>query len=132
MANRKRNETETAADTAASREENARLRHTDELRDQAEVAAAPAGTEVPEGASLTTRHDATDLGVPMTQGSPDEPVGPEDALGPGPKRGDYRDRIVGEPHEARIVDGRVVMEPQRPRAEEIGDEEGVKGGVGTA
>jgi hypothetical protein len=29
----------------------------------------------------TTRDDLNDLGVPMTQGGPDEPAGPEDALG---------------------------------------------------
>lgn len=66
-----------------------------------------------------------DLGVPMLPGSPDEPVGPEDALGEGPTRGDYRGRIgdpkVYHPHEGTT--------PQRPRAEDIGDEPGVKGGV---
>jgi hypothetical protein len=76
---------------------------------------------------VTTRDDRTDLGVTMVQGSPQEPVGPEDALGPGQKRGDYRDRLGGDgyhPHEGST--------PQKPRAEEIGDEEGVKGGVGTS
>jgi hypothetical protein len=56
-----------------------------------------------EGGS-TTRDDAGDLGVPMLPGKPDEPVGPEDALGDGPKRGDYSDRIGPSnyhPHEAR-------------------------------
>jgi predicted RNA binding protein YcfA (HicA-like mRNA interferase family) len=38
---------------------------------------------------ITTRDDANDLGVDMLPGHPDEPAGPEDALGPGPKRGDY-------------------------------------------
>jgi hypothetical protein len=44
----------------------------------------------------TTRSDATDLGVPMLQGAPSEPVGPEDALGKGPKRGDYSGRLALE------------------------------------
>lgn len=98
-----------------------------------------AALEHSEGGS-TTRQDATDVGVPMLPGSPDEPVGPEDALGPGPTRGDYRDRIgpsgynptqtvrvpdakPGEPH-TRVV-------AQRPNAEIIGDVEGEKGGVTT-
>jgi hypothetical protein len=105
----------------ASEEANMELVHTDDLRDQAEAGAA--APEVPEGVSKTTRHDATDLGVPMLPGSPDEPVGPEDALGEGPKRGDYRKRIVGSSHEGGV--------PQNPRAEDIGDAEGLKGGVET-
>ena len=102
-----------------------RLKHTDELRDQAEVD-VPATPEQPKG-SITTRDDRTDQGVPMLQGSPDEPVGPEDALGPGPKRGDYRDRLGDpdyQPHSG--------SEPQRPRVEEIGEVEGRKGGVETS
>lgn len=46
----------------------------------------------------TTRDDANDVGVPMLQGSPKEPVGPEDAFGPGAKRGDYSDRVGSGPH----------------------------------
>lgn len=91
-----------------------------------------------EGGS-TTRDDAHDMGVPMLPGSPDEPVGPEDALGEGPTRGDYRDRIGPpnyQPHESRPAregeDAATVMEPQRPRTEDIGDVEGKKGGVETA
>lgn len=89
----------------------------------------------------TTRDDAHDLGVPMLPGSPDEPVGPEDALGEGPTRGDYRERIgpAGyHPHESRPAtreeaeQGVVsVMEAQRPRTEDIGDVAGKKGGVET-
>ncbi len=82
--------------------------------------------------------DATDLGVPMLAGDPAEPVGPEDALGPGPKRGDYSERLGGsdyQPHQVVAVpnakDGepRVRVESQRPHASEIGDEKGRKGGV---
>ncbi len=75
---------------------------------------------------VTTRDDANDLGVPMLPGK-GEPVGPEDALGVGPKRGDYTERLGGStylPHEG--------SEPQKPRAAEIGDVEGRKGGVDTA
>lgn len=76
---------------------------------------------------VTTRDDALDLGVPMLPGDPSEPVGPEDALGEGPTRGDYRDRLGGpsyQPHDG--------AEPQKPRADEIGDVKGRKGGVDTA
>ena len=81
---------------------------------------------------VTTRDDANDLGVPMLAGSSSEPVGPEDALGEGPKRGDYSDRIGPSnyhPHEAvRQEDGTVKFVPQRPRTEDRGDAPG-KGGV---
>jgi hypothetical protein len=86
----------------------------------------------------TTRDDSTDVGVPMKQGDPSEPQGPEDALGRGPKRGDYRTRIGPDsyhPHEVVAVDnpepGKPIarVEAQRPRADEIGEEKGVKGGT---
>lgn len=87
----------------------------------------------------TTRDDLLDAGVPMLQGDPKEPVGPEDALGAGPKRGDYRERVVGEPHTSEPIpeDEQVPGGPtarlvaQRPRTEEIGDDAGRKGGVET-
>ena len=89
---------------------------------------------------VTTRNDALDAGVPMLPGSPDEPQGPEDALGIGPKRGDYTGRIGPsgyEPHQAvpippeeRKPNGPTArLEAQRPRAEDIGDEPGEKGGT---
>lgn len=67
-------------------------------------------------APLTTRSDATDLGVPMAEargdGQPDAP-GPEDALDPN-ARGDYRDRVNQGPH--------VAMVPKTPeRDEETGE-----------
>lgn len=90
----------------------------------------------------TTRDDATDLGVTMLPGDPAEPQGPEDALGVGPKRGDYRDRLGGSDYHPHTVEAipaeeqkpggptvRVVS--QRPRAEEIGDAPRLKGGVDT-
>jgi hypothetical protein len=76
---------------------------------------------------VTTRDDKTDLGVPMLPGAPNEKQGPEDALGPGLKRGDYSQRLGGSaynPHESAI--------PQQPRVVEIGDEAGKKGGVETS
>jgi hypothetical protein len=76
---------------------------------------------------VTTRDDALDLGVPMLPGDPSEPQGPEDALGEGPKRGDYRDRLGGpgyQPHQGEV--------PQRLNADDIGDAKGLKGGVTTA
>lgn len=88
---------------------------------------------------VTTRDDANDVGVPMLPGSPDEPVGPEDALGEGPKRGDYRNRLGGTvSHEMVRVPDAKAGEPttkvveQNVRAEDIGDEKGKKGGVETA
>lgn len=89
----------------------------------------------------TTRDDATDLGVPMLPGSPKERVGPEDALGEGPKRGDYTGRLGDanyKPHEIKGVPDAKEGQPkvqavaQAPRAEDISDVEAKKGGVETA
>jgi len=107
-----------ASDTTASKRQNAKLEHS--------------------AGGVTTRDDVTDLGVPMLPGDPSEPQGPEDALGPGPKRGDYRNRLGGsdyQPHEvvpvpdAKEGEPRVRVVEQRPRAEDIGDDKGVKGGT---
>ena len=51
---------------------------------------------------VTTRDDALDSGVPMLQGDSSEPVGPEDALGSGPKRGDYSDVVGNKQHYASV------------------------------
>lgn len=64
--------------SVASAEENAALEHTQ--------------------GGITTRQDATDAGVPMLPGDPNEPIGPEDAMGPGPTRGDYSGRTHMGPH----------------------------------
>lgn len=64
----------------ATDEQNAALEHTD------------------EGAPETTRDDALDQGVPMLPGDGREPVGPEDALGVGQTRGDYRTRMDSSRH----------------------------------
>jgi hypothetical protein len=65
-------------------------------------------------------------GPPMVPGTKPEPQGPEDALGKGPTRGDYRDRLGDTA--AHFEGG----EHQNPRTEEIGDTKGKKGGVETA
>ena len=110
----------TEASGIASEAENKRLEHSD--------------------SGVTTRDDILDLGVPMLPGSPDERQGPEDALGVGPKRGDYTNRIGGsnyQPHEtipvknAQPGEANVRLEAQRPRTADIGDAEGLKGGVET-
>lgn len=109
-----------ADDAVASSADNAKLKHS--------------------AGGATTRDDATDVGVPMLPGDPSERQGPEDALGVGPKRGDYRARLARRdtiPHETRAVispkagEPTVVDEAQEPRAEDIGDAKGLKGGVET-
>ena len=91
---------------------------------------------------VTTRDDLLDAGVPMLPGDPQEPVGPEDALGVGPKRGDYTSRVGPssyQPHTTELIPeeerepGGPTMRlvPQRPRAMEIGEEPRRKGGVDT-
>lgn len=80
----------------------------------------------------TTRQDGTDAGVPMLQGSPMERQGPEDALGPGPKRGDYSTRLGDQynPHIAvKGADGLTRLVPQNANAQEQGDTRGIKGGA---
>ncbi len=57
---------------------------------------------------ITTREDASDLGVPMCPGDPKERVGPEDALAGG-TRGDYSGRLGGA--EARSFTGEPVEDP---------------------
>lgn len=95
----------------------------------------PAETAGGNPVQAGTTRDATDAGVPMLPGRGDEPQGPEDALGAGPKRGDYSKRIGPEnyhPHEARPAGGGLtVLDPQRERAAERGDVPGAKGGVTT-
>jgi hypothetical protein len=51
-----------------------------------------------------TTRDGMDAGVPMTPGHRDEPIGPEDALGHGATRGDYRDRTdIGPRMQTRLI-----------------------------
>lgn len=87
----------------------------------------------------TTRDDALDVGVPMLPGSPDEPQGPEDALGEGPTRGDYSGRIGPvnyQPHttvrvpDAKPGEPQVRVVAQRQHVQQ-GEVKGKKGGVET-
>ena len=83
----------------------------------------------------TTRQDGTDAGVPMLQGDPGERQGPEDALGPGPKRGDYSTRLGDQynPHIAvKGPDGLTQLVPQVDQASKQGDTRGIKGGADVA
>lgn len=98
-------------------------------------------SKTPEHTSggTTTRDDALDLGVPMLAGDPSERQGPEDALGVGPKRGDYSDRVGAgyRPHETVPVPDAKEGEPtarvvaQAERARNQGEQKGLKGGVET-
>lgn len=107
-------------DAVASTADNARLEHSQ--------------------GGVTTRDDATDVGVPMLPGDPKEPQGPEDALGEGPKRGDYTGRVgPGDYNPTQTVpvpdakegEPNVVVVDQRANTADIGDEAGKKGGVET-
>lgn len=78
--------------------------------------------------------DAYDLGVPMVEGSPDEPTGPEDAAGHGVKRGSYVDRIEpGKEHYQfeRGADGNVYRVNQNELMDNVPGvpADGTKGGV---
>lgn len=86
---------------------------------------------------ITTRDDALDAGVDMLAGQPDEPIGPEDAFGPGPKRGDYSNRIDFGPHlvsepvpDAKPGEPVARLVNASERAAERGDKPG-KGGITT-
>ena len=87
---------------------------------------------------VTTRDDALDSGVPMLPGDGSEPVGPEDALGSGRKRGDYSKVIGPLQHSSAVpVDRKPgdldspasVLVRQNPLVEQRGDDKGVKGGT---
>lgn len=84
-----------------------------------------------EGDTVTRK--ANDVGVPMVEGSPDEPIGPEDAAGLGVKRGDYSDRGDGKQHfqMVRDADGDIVAQDQNALMEQTPGvpEDGTKGGV---
>jgi hypothetical protein len=87
---------------------------------------------------VTTRDDALDSGVPMLAGDPGEPVGPEDALGAGPKRGDYSEVVGNKQHYSSVPNPNrdpadpsspaYVLVHQNPLVADVGDEKGVKGG----
>ena len=87
----------------------------------------------------TTKDDALDSGAPMLPGDPSEPTGPEDALGSGPKRGDYSKLIGTQQFAASVPNPNYdpsdpdspasVLVEQNPLVEQRGDEKGVKGGT---
>jgi hypothetical protein len=88
---------------------------------------------------VTTRDDALDSGAPMLPGDGSEPVGPEDALGSGRKRGDYA-KLIGSARFSASVPNpnhdpsdpaspRSVLVHQNSLVEQRGDEKGVKGGT---
>lgn len=98
-------------------------------------AAAPAPVESElEVAAAAHVSDPQDVGVPMIPSEGGERQGPEDALGEGPKRGDYRDRLGGTIHtqtRRNPETGEVETVYQNERADDIGDAPGLKGGVET-
>ena len=87
----------------------------------------------------TTRDDALDSGAPMLPGDASEPSGPEDALGSGPKRGDYSDLVGDRQFYASVPNPNhdpsdpnspaSILVHQNPLVEDRGDEKGVKGGT---
>lgn len=87
----------------------------------------------------TTRDDALDSGAPMIAGDPSEPVGPEDALGSGDKRGDYSGLVGSQEFYSSVPNPnhdpsdpespRSVLVHQNPLVEQRGDDKGVKGGT---
>jgi hypothetical protein len=77
--------------------------------------------QVTPGSALS----ANELGVPMFAGASTEPVGPEDALGPGTKRGDYSGRMDGSAHYSGGV-----LQTTTPWGEHA-DQPDKKGGVST-
>lgn len=88
---------------------------------------------------ITTRDDALDSGAPMLPGDASEPSGPEDALGSGPKRGDYSDLIGDRQFYASVPNPdhdpsdpespASILVHQNPLVEDRGDDKGVKGGT---
>lgn len=84
----------------------------------------------------TTRDDVTDVGVPMLAGDPAEPIGPEDAFGPGPKRGDYtqgaRSYVMVPVSNPQPGDPTVRAVDQATRAANRGEVARQKGGVTTS
>lgn len=93
---------------------------------------------------MTAKKDTAEVETPATAnvdmlpGDPSEPSGPEDALGSGPKRGDYSE-FVDRRYTASVPNpdhdpsdpnspASVIVE-QNPLVEQRGDEKGVKGGT---
>ena len=117
-----------------------------EAKKDAGVASDKQNAKLEHSESGATTRDGTDAGVPMLPGDASEPVGPEDAFGEGPKRGDYSERVDGSHMESRPVEGggepildedgntvdykpKSELVPQTPRASDQGEVPGEKGGV---
>lgn len=93
------------------------------------VATPEENTELEHTAGGATTRDGMDAGVPMLPGDPREPIGPEDAMGPGPKRGDYSDRLNSGPH----LRTEVIPEDERRKvAEAMVKDAGTKSGLTVA
>lgn len=102
------------------------------------AAKTDAALQHPEGGT-TTRDDALDSGAPMLAGDQSEPVGPEDALGSGPKRGDYSELIGNKRHQASVpnpdydpsdpTSPASLLVDQNPLVKQVGDDKGFKGGT---
>jgi hypothetical protein len=139
-------------DTLEEFDEDASSRTDDSVEDVGVSASARQNAELEHSqGGATTRDNAHDQGVPMLPGHVGEPVGPEDALGEGEKRGDYAGRALpnltahevvpsDDPQAGQLVtneDGGVDIAPnsklvaQVPRMTDQGEVPGVKGGVGT-
>lgn len=137
----KKQDEPTAVASVETREEKHRRRQGYDAGSIGQPTAKPESDDPKHEGGTTTRDDATDMGVPMLPGDSKEPQGPEDALGPGPKRGDYSDRVgpAGyQPHQIVPVEDpepggpTAKAVPQRPRASNQGEEAGEKGGVTTS
>jgi len=93
-------------------------------------------------ADMSVERDALNMGVPMLESDvADEPTGPEDALGEGPTRGDYSDRVGPSTyHPHQVVPGEQredgsyapVVQAQRDFVEQGQTPAGTKGGVNSA
>lgn len=90
-------------------------------------AEAPDPSELEHSEGGSTTKDALDLGVPMLQGDPSEPTGPEDALGEGPKRGDYSDRQDGSAHFESVANPRAGEPVKKWVKDGVEVDEGTKG-----
>jgi hypothetical protein len=117
-----------------------------EQQDQPRKSAASKRAESQEEskpeADQTVERDLLDSGVPMIETDwRDEPTGPEDALGEGPTRGDYSERIgPSNYHPHQVVAGEQredgsfepVVQRQRDFVEQGETPPGTKGGVNSA
>lgn len=88
----------------------------DAAREDAGVATETDNAKLEHTEGGATTRDPMDAGVPMIAGQADEPVGPEDALGAGAKRGDYSERLDAGPH---MIVETIPEDERRKLAEEL-------------